>query len=76
MLEGLSRFEQFRIMVASDHLTPISKRTHTDDPTLFAWASELDLAERMEGAFSEKGARSSGIYFENGHDVMPMFLSI
>ena len=76
VLGGLRRFEQFRIMVASDHLTPIPKRTHTDDPTLFAWASELDLAERMEGAFSEKGARSSGIYFENGHDVMPMFLSI
>lgn len=76
VLDGLKRLERFKIMVASDHLTPISKRTHTDDPTLLAWASELDLAERMEGAFSEKEARSSGIYFEDGHSVMPMFISI
>jgi 2,3-bisphosphoglycerate-independent phosphoglycerate mutase len=39
----LKQFEDYRIMVASDHLTPIVKRTHTADPTPFAWATKQEL---------------------------------
>jgi len=75
VLKGLARFERFRVMVASDHLTPIPKRTHTDDPTLFAWATEEGLQKGSIGEFSERNASTSGVYFENGHDLMEVFIS-
>ncbi len=75
VLKGLGRFGQYKIMVASDHLTPIPKRTHTDDPTLFAWASGEELGSGTKGSFTEKAASSSGIYYANGYDLMPEFLS-
>ena len=74
VLKGLRQFEKFRIMVASDHLTPIPKRTHTGDPTLFAWATEEELSQSRQGEFSEKSALGSGLYMENGSDLMAAFL--
>ncbi len=75
VLDGLERFDDFRIMVVSDHLTPISKRTHTAEPTPFAWASKREL-NRSEagGVFSENSARNSGLLIEKGHELMDDFV--
>lgn len=75
VLEGLKEFEDYRIMVVSDHFTPIVKKTHTDDPTTFAWASgeELETLSK-EVPFTEKAAAESGLMFNNGHELMPAFL--
>ncbi|MCJ7596387.1 MAG: cofactor-independent phosphoglycerate mutase, partial [Desulfobacterales bacterium] len=35
ILKGLGVFDDYRVMVISDHLTPIVKRTHTNEPTPF-----------------------------------------
>ena len=43
ILEGLEDFERYRIMVVSDHFTPIVKRTHTEEPPPFAWAKKEEL---------------------------------
>ena len=45
-------------MVVSDHLTPILKRTHTSEPTPFAWArkSELESPIARSGEFNETAA--------------------
>jgi len=75
VLEGLKDFEDYRIMVASDHLTPIPRRTHTDDPTPFAWASKGELESHPEGfPFSEAAARESGLFFGVGHELIDSFL--
>jgi 2,3-bisphosphoglycerate-independent phosphoglycerate mutase len=75
VLEGLSRFSDFRIMVASDHLTPIPVRTHTDEPTPFAWASRDELVSGTTGpGFTESAAAGSGILFKEGHRLMDAFL--
>jgi len=50
VLEGLEKFEDYRIMVAADHFTPISLKTHTTDPTLFTWAGKGELAVGKTGA--------------------------
>ena len=43
VLEGLiERMEDFSIMIISDHLTPISLRTHSSDPTPFAFARKRE----------------------------------
>ena len=75
ILEGLKTFSDYRVMVVSDHFTPILRRTHTDDPTPFAWAGKHELESVTEGpAFTEKAARDSGLFFEEGHDLMLSFI--
>ncbi|MBN1105672.1 MAG: cofactor-independent phosphoglycerate mutase [Deltaproteobacteria bacterium] len=76
VLQGLDAFPDFRIMVVSDHFTPIPKRTHTPEPTPFAWASKEELeGEREPRAFTERAAAGSGLLFENGHEMMEHFLA-
>jgi 2,3-bisphosphoglycerate-independent phosphoglycerate mutase len=76
VLKGASRFEDYRVLVVSDHLTPLIKRTHTGDPTLFAWASKEELSRGEKGpGFSEPSAEKSGLLMEKGEDLMPAFLS-
>ena len=75
VLQGLDRFDDFRVMVVSDHLTPIAKRTHTGEPTPFAWASKSELNRSGTGAvFSEDSARASGLLLERGHELMDHFM--
>ncbi|MCD6296028.1 MAG: alkaline phosphatase family protein, partial [Deltaproteobacteria bacterium] len=75
VLDGLQRFEDYRIMVASDHYTPICKKTHTSEPAPFAWAGKKELASVRKGpGFTEESAIQSGLLFEKGHDLMPAFL--
>lgn len=75
VMSGLGVFEDYRIMVASDHLTPICKKTHTSDPTPFAWATKRELESGPSGpGFTEASAGGSGLFIKNGYDLMPQFL--
>lgn len=75
IIEGLKDLEDCRIMVASDHLTPIAKRTHTRDPTPFAWASKKEIESVSEiPPFTEASARESGLIYERGHELIDSFL--
>ena len=77
VLEGLEAFADYRILVAGDHLTPVSVKTHTNEPTPFAWADKAQLAGNTGGpSFTEKAAAGSGLFYERGHDLMPDFLGI
>jgi len=76
VLEGLKKHDDYRIMVISDHFTPIVKKTHIADPTPFAWAGKKGL-ETLTGKtpFTERAAKESGLFFEKGHELMPSFLA-
>jgi 2,3-bisphosphoglycerate-independent phosphoglycerate mutase len=76
MLEGLERSgADFRVLVVSDHFTPIVRRTHTPEPAPFAWAGRGDLAEgRGDGAFTEAAALKSDLLFDPGYEIMAAFL--
>jgi len=75
VLEGLKQFEDYRVMVASDHLTPIVKRTHTDEPTPFAWATKQELEGLLQGPpFTERAALGSGLLLDKGHELMDAFI--
>ncbi len=76
VLDGLRRFEDYRVMVVSDHLTPIVKRTHTAEPTPFSWARKGEIEKGKGGAgFSEVSAEQSRVLYEKGHELMGAFLS-
>jgi 2,3-bisphosphoglycerate-independent phosphoglycerate mutase len=75
VLDGLKQFEDYRVMVASDHLTPLAKRTHTGEPTPFAWATKHELETTRQGPpFTEKAALGSGLIIEEGHRLMDRFV--
>lgn len=75
VLAGLASFPDYRIMVASDHFTPIVMKTHARDPAPFAWAAKGELASGKGGeGFTEASAKASGLYFERGFELMPSFL--
>ena len=76
VLEGLGNFDDYHVMVVSDHLTPISKRTHTHEPAPFAWAAKGELVSECRGRpFSEAAAKDSGLVFEKGHELMHTFIA-
>ena len=76
ILEGLHHFEEYKIMVLPDHRTPIIKKTHTSEPVPFAFCSAESLKEgsKRHGAFSEEAAEKSGLFVENGFDLMGFFI--
>ncbi|NLA75951.1 MAG: cofactor-independent phosphoglycerate mutase [Deltaproteobacteria bacterium] len=76
-LEGLKRFDDYRIMVVSDHYTPVIKKTHTSEPAPFAWATRRELESSVSGnGFTEKNAVSSSLLMAPGHRLMAYFLGI
>ncbi len=75
VLNGIEKFENYRILVAADHFTPISIKTHSTDPTLFAWAGKAELAAgKADSRFTERFAQESGLHYLKGHDLLPAFL--
>jgi 2,3-bisphosphoglycerate-independent phosphoglycerate mutase len=68
LIAGAVRFPDVRILVVSDHLTPVSVRTHVSDPTIFLLAS-LPLrtgANPSEQNFCEKTAETEGLRLPSG----------
>ena len=73
ILDAFKERKDFRILVLPDHSTPISVRTHTPEPVLFGIFGTGVVAEDFS-AYSEKEAERSGLYFENGHELMDYFI--
>lgn len=76
VLEGIKRFDAWRVLVLPDHPTPVALKTHTDKPVPFALlGSEGEFAGgRRAASYSEAEAAGSGIVFENGHLLMAKLL--
>ncbi len=76
VLKGLAGYEAYRVMVVSDHYTPIVKKTHTPEPPPFAWARKEELQSGADGLpFTEASALKSGLFFDKGYELMTSFLS-
>ncbi|RLB08143.1 MAG: cofactor-independent phosphoglycerate mutase [Deltaproteobacteria bacterium] len=74
ILKGAQRWRDYKIMVLTDHPTPITLRTHTDDPVPFViYSSRGNTASGAKG-FNEEEARKTGIFVEDGHKLMEHFL--
>jgi len=76
ILEGLQKFKDFRLLVLSDHPTPISIRTHVSDPSPFAVYSSRPAENRRSGLpYSETAARQTGLLVSPGHLLMNHFIT-
>lgn len=64
--------EAFRVLITPDHATPLSLKTHTNDPVPFMI---YDSSKENNGvkSFNEKTASETGLFVEKGHTIMDLF---
>ncbi|MFA6281435.1 MAG: cofactor-independent phosphoglycerate mutase [Candidatus Omnitrophota bacterium] len=65
--------KDYRILITPDHPTPVSLRTHTDEPVPFVMAGSGIRPENFSN-YCEPEASSSSLYFASGLDLMKYFL--
>jgi 2,3-bisphosphoglycerate-independent phosphoglycerate mutase len=73
VIDGLSHYDQWRILVLPDHPTPVALRTHTSKPVPFLLCGTgIDSVGVKE--MGESHARSTGILIDKGHQLMEILL--
>jgi 2,3-bisphosphoglycerate-independent phosphoglycerate mutase len=75
ILEGMRELGDHRLMVLPDHSTPIPLRTHAPDPVPFAiYDSRCGRNRSAAMGFDEESVKGSGVYIEDGHHIMDIFI--
>ena len=76
ILNNIGELGDYRVMVLSDHPTPLDLRTHVSDPSPFAVLSSLKLENKSAGVpFDEIRAKESGILISPGCLLMDKFIN-
>jgi 2,3-bisphosphoglycerate-independent phosphoglycerate mutase len=71
LLAGMGQYGPFRILITSDHATPVHLKTHTPDPVPFAMASSAELAGSQRTLkFGESEAGRTGLEIQDGFSVI------
>ncbi|MBW2018853.1 MAG: cofactor-independent phosphoglycerate mutase [Deltaproteobacteria bacterium] len=77
VLEGMKGFSEYRIMVTTDHYTPISVRTHTTEPVPFAiCGTGISAPSDRSGGFNEEKAKARGLFLADGYKLIERFISL
>lgn len=73
VLEGIKRFDEYRILVMSDHPTPIDLRTHVNEPVPFAIYDSRDQGLKNDSfVYTEDSANESDIFIHDGWKLTGM----
>ncbi len=64
--------EDYAILIAPDHPTPIALKTHVSDPVPFVIYRKGDCSEG--NSYNESNACSSGIFYKSGEELAKHFL--
>jgi 2,3-bisphosphoglycerate-independent phosphoglycerate mutase len=71
VLEGIKRFGDYKVLVMSDHPTPIDLRTHVNEPVPFAiYSSEDESVKNDKFVYTENSAATSDVYIPEGWRLM------
>ncbi|OEU80202.1 MAG: cofactor-independent phosphoglycerate mutase [Desulfobacterales bacterium C00003060] len=71
VLDGMKGFSEYRVMVTTDHYTPISVRTHTTEPVPFAiCGTGISIPPQGSGGFSEENAEARGVLVADGSKLI------
>lgn len=75
VMEGMKKFDEYRILLLPDHPTPVEIRTHTADPVPFALFDSRSMKKNGDVNFSEDILQRNDILvFEQGYTLMDYFL--
>jgi len=73
VVDALEKMGDFKVLVTPDHPTPISLRTHTNDPVPYM-IYDSRQKKHLTDEYNEKSAKSTGIYIPEGCSLMRTFL--
>lgn len=73
VLNALEQYDDYKVLIMPDHATPLELRTHTNDPIPFLMYHKKGEIEGKD-EFTEQTCKDTGIYIEDGHNILSMFL--
>jgi 2,3-bisphosphoglycerate-independent phosphoglycerate mutase len=73
LLDRLRSYDEWKILVAPDHPTPVKRRIHTSAPSPFCLAGHR-VQPALSRSFSEAAAASSDLQVDPGYELMEYFL--
>jgi 2,3-bisphosphoglycerate-independent phosphoglycerate mutase len=76
VVDGLAEFGEHRVLVVTDHYTPISIKTHVSEPVPFAIFSSNRRGRTREAGFNEVSAKETGLFIRDGFKLMEKFIRI
>jgi len=75
VMKGMEKFGEYKIMITSDHATPICARTHTDEPVPYVIFSSMSEKINPVKEYSEEAVRKgNGKFFDRGFELFPYFI--
>lgn len=74
LLSGLEDFGDFKLLLLPDHPTPMSVRTHVEDPVPFVIYHHGSKHKSGISSYCEESARSQEWLIEKGYTLMDIFL--
>jgi 2,3-bisphosphoglycerate-independent phosphoglycerate mutase len=72
--EATAKIKEYRLMVVTDHLTPISLRTHASKPVPFAIYDSRETEVKRAAGYNEGTAKETGLFLSTGEELMSLFL--
>ncbi|MGH7845844.1 MAG: cofactor-independent phosphoglycerate mutase, partial [Candidatus Binatia bacterium] len=66
LLRGMPRWQDWKLLLLSDHATPIALKTHSPDPVPFALYGSNTAAESKKLGFNEREAKQEQIVLRQG----------
>jgi 2,3-bisphosphoglycerate-independent phosphoglycerate mutase len=79
VMDGISEFHEYSVMVLPDHPTPIHLRTHTADPVPFCMFSSQGWEDTPYNgyggaSFSEASAAETGLAIDEGYRLLELMI--
>jgi 2,3-bisphosphoglycerate-independent phosphoglycerate mutase len=77
LVEGAKVFPKVRLLLVTDHLTPIEKKTHVSDPVPFLLVDDLNGPETVceaPATFCERTAAEAGWHVGDGAELFSHFI--
>lgn len=76
IINGISKYDNVRILALTDHETPISLKTHAGGSVPFAlWASQVKVDNSTNTTFDEASARNGLIQLEQGYRLIDLLFN-
>lgn len=73
VVNGARRFSKVNLLIVTDHLTPIHKRTHVSDPVPYLLVTDLNGFSGTSGregvGFTERSGHESGLHLIDGVEL-------
>lgn len=67
--------EDYKILILPDHPTPLNLKTHVSDPVPFMIYHKNGDYSCEYSSYTEKNAKATGLYIEDGFMLMPLFIN-